>query len=112
MKEFLLLIRENAEYGNLSVEEMEADIQEHVKWVETLVANGNFKEGNPLDSKGVTLKNKTVTDGPYVETKECISGYYVLLADSLEQAANLAKDCPDLSRGATLEIREIVDTNE
>ena len=32
MKEFLLLIRENADYGDLSVEDMQADIQEHIKW--------------------------------------------------------------------------------
>lgn len=112
MKQFLLLIRENADYGHLSVEEMEADIKEHMEWVESLVANGNFKEGNPLESTGVTLKNGVITDGPYVETKECISGYYVLLADSLAQATALAKDCPDFNRGATLEVREIMDTNE
>ena len=112
MKQFLLLIRENADYGDLSIEEMEADIQEHMKWVETLVANGNFREGNPLESTGVTLKNGIITDGPYVETKECISGYYLLLADSLDQATALAKDCPDFNRGATLELREIMDTDE
>jgi hypothetical protein len=112
MKEFLLLIRESEAYGKLSVEEMEADIQEHIKWVETLVANGNFREGNPLDSKGATLKHGSVTDGPYVETKECISGYYVLLADSFDQAKELAKGCPDLTKGATLELREIIDTDE
>jgi len=82
MKEFLLLIRENVDYGDLSVEDMQANIQEHIKWVETLVENGNFKDGNPLDSAGVTLKDGIATDGPYVETKECVSGYYFLLANS------------------------------
>lgn len=112
MKEFLLLIREDADYGELSVEEMHADIQEHIRWVETLVEKGNFKEGNPLDSKGVTLKGNLVTDGPYVETKECVSGYYFLLANSLSEAKELAGGCPDLKRGATLEIREIINTDE
>ncbi len=112
MKEFLLLIRENATYGTLSMEEMHADIQEHIAWVETLVENGNFKDGNPLDSKGVTLKNDVVTDGPYVETKECVSGYYFLLAQSLDEATELARGCPDLKRGAILEIREIINTDE
>lgn len=57
MKEFLLLIRENADYGDLSVEDMQADIQEHIDGVETLVENGNTKDGNPLDSAGITLKD-------------------------------------------------------
>lgn len=112
MKEFLMLIRENADYGSLSVEQMQADIEEHIQWVESLAEKGHFKSGNPLDSNGVTLKNNIVTDGPFIETKECVSGYYFLLADSLEQASSLARDCPDLKRGATLEIREIIHTDE
>jgi len=112
MIEFLLLIRENADYGNVSVQDMQADIQAHIEWVETLVASGNFREGNPLEAKGTTLKNGLVTDGPYVEMKECISGYYILLADSLEQATILVKDCPDFRTGATLELREIINTDE
>lgn len=110
MKEFLLLIRENADYGQLSVEEMQADIQEHIQWIESL--GGHFKAGNPLEATGLTLKNQVVTDGPYVETKECVSGYYFLVAGSLEEAGELAKGCPDLKRGAILEIREIINTDE
>lgn len=112
MKEFLMLIRENADYGNLSVEEMQEDIHEHIRWVETLVERGNFKDGNPLNPNGITLKNDVVTDGPYVETKECVSGYYFLLANSLEEVKELVKGCPDLKRGATLEVREIINTDE
>ncbi|MDQ0064875.1 YciI family protein [Chryseobacterium lathyri] len=112
MKEFLLLIRENVNYGNLSMEEMQKDIQKHVQWVETLIEKGHFKEGNPLDSNGITLKNEMVTDGPYIETKECVSGYYFLLAHSLQEATELAKGCPDFKCGSTLEIREILKTDE
>lgn len=112
MKEFLLLIREDAKYGEHSVEEMQADIQEHIQWVESLVARGNFKEGNPLAPKGVILRNDIETDGPFIELKECISGYYFLLADSLDAAKELAKGCPDLKNGATLELREILNTCE
>jgi hypothetical protein len=112
MKEFLLLIREQANYGTLSVEEMQADIQEHIRWVERLVETGNFKDGNPLASTGATLKKGMVTDGPYVETKECVSGYYFILAGSLDEAKELANGCPDLERGATLEIREIIHADE
>lgn len=112
MKEFLLLIRENADYGKLSVEEMQADIQEHILWVEDLVARGKFKEGNPLMPEGFTLKNDLVTDGPFIETKECVSGYYFLLAESLDEAKSLARGCPDLKRGATLEVRGIMATDE
>lgn len=114
MKEFLLLIREDANYGQLSVEEMQADIEKHMAWVEDLIAKGLFKDGNPLDASGTHIKgkDKIVTDGPYIESKECISGYYFLLANSLEQATEIAKDCPALELGATIELREVIVNDE
>jgi hypothetical protein len=48
-----------------------------------------------------------VSDGPYVETKEAIGGYTLVKAASLEAAAELAKDCPILSIGGNVEVREI-----
>lgn len=112
MKTFLMLIRENAEYGELSPEEMQADIESHMAWVEKLIEKGYFKDGNPLDFKGAHIKgaDKIVTDGPFAEGKECISGYYFLLADSLEHATAIAAECPALATGATLEIREVLQT--
>ena len=113
MKEYLMLIRENLEnYGKMTPEEMQKDIEKHVQWVEELVKNGNFKGGNPLSTKGNHIKNKLVTDGPYIELKEGISGFYFLLANSLEEATEIAKGCPSLEIGATLEIRDIIQTGQ
>ncbi len=112
IKEFLMLIREDAGYGELSAEEMQADIEKHIAWVEQLVQAGHFKEGNPLEAKGVLLKGNAVTDGPFIETKECVSGYYFLLAGAVKEAVEIAKGGPDLERGATLEVREIMVTDE
>jgi hypothetical protein len=112
MKEFLMLIREDlSSYGKMTPEEMQADIEKHIKWVESLVAKGHFKNGNPLMpiGKHIKGKNKLVTDGPYIETKEGVSGYYFLLADSLDQATEIAKGCPSLEQGS-LEIREVIQT--
>jgi hypothetical protein len=113
MKEFLLLLREDVQaYASMSAEEMQNDINQHVKWVEELSRNGHFKHGNPLSPMGKHLsgKQKIMTDGPYIEGKEGVSGFYFLLADSLEQAAELAKGCPTLAIGGKVEIREIFST--
>jgi hypothetical protein len=110
MKEFLLLLREDLEtYKGLSPEEMQKDIENHVKWVEQLSKNGNFKHGNPLSPVGKFLagEKKILTDGPFIEGKEGVSGFYFLLANSLEEAAELAKGCPTLSGGGKVEIREV-----
>ncbi|MGL5892616.1 MAG: YciI family protein, partial [Bacteroidia bacterium] len=108
MKEYLMLITENLEnYANMTPEEMQADIAQHVKWVEELVSTGHFKGGNPLMPYGKHLSTAAgvITDGPYAEVKEGISGYYFLLAESLEQAAEIARGCPSLQNGGTLEVR-------
>lgn len=113
MKEFLLLLREDVQaYANMSAEEMQNDINQHVKWVEELSKNGHFKHGNPLSPMGKHLsgKQKIMTDGPYIEGKEGVSGFYFLLADSLEQAAELAQGCPTLAIGGKVEVREIFST--
>ena len=115
MKEYLMLIRENLEnYGKMSPEQMQDDIAKHVKWVEELVKNGNFKGGNPLMPMGTHIKGreKVLTDGPFIEAKEGVSGYYFLMANSLEEATQIARGCPSLDVGGTLEIREIIQTEK
>lgn len=115
MKEFLMLIREDLDsYGKMTPEEMQEDIARHIQWVEELVKNGNFKGGNPLTPTGkyVRGRDRIVTDGPYIETKEGISGFYFLLAPSLEEATEIARGCPSLSIGGTVEIREVIDTGQ
>lgn len=115
MKEYLMLIRENLEiYGRMTPEEMQKDIEKHIKWVEKLSQNGHYKGGNPLMPMGkhVKGKNKIVTDGPYIESKEGISGYYFLRGNSLQEVTEISKGCPSLENGATLEIREIIPTEK
>lgn len=115
MKEFLMLIRENLDnYGKMTPQEMQEDIEKHVKWVEELVQNGNFKGGNPLTPKGKHIKgkDKIITDGPFIEAKEGVSGYYFLLANSLEEAGKIALGCPSLNIGGTVEVREIIQTEQ
>jgi hypothetical protein len=48
----------------------------------------------------------TVTDGPFVETKEALGGYYLVEAADLDEAISLAKQVPVLSGG--LEVRPIM----
>lgn len=47
-----------------------------------------------------------VSDGPFVETKELLGGYYLIKAASYDQAVERCKDHPHLDYG-TIEIREL-----
>ncbi|HKE96775.1 MAG TPA: YciI family protein, partial [Povalibacter sp.] len=47
------------------------------------------------------------TDGPFIETKEVIGGYWFFIANSLEEAAALAAQNPCLACGLSYEVRPI-----
>ncbi len=64
----------------------------------------------------VTFKNgkTTVTDGPFVEAKEVVGGYWLIDVKSKEEAVEWAKRCPAVTvdSGATIEVRQIFDWSE
>jgi len=49
-----------------------------------------------------------VTDGPFIETKEALGGFYLIDCKDLDQALELAKLCPS----ANIEVRPLMDTDE
>lgn len=77
-----------------------------------LVEGGHFLSGASLQpsSTATTIETSasggtgTVVDGPYTETKEDIGGYYVVRADDLDQALELARAIPTV---ATVEVRPL-----
>jgi hypothetical protein len=77
-------------------------------WFERLNGARQFKGGEPLAHKGKTISRKNaVTDGPFAESKEAIAGFFIIQADGLEQAVEIAKDCPGLEFGQTVEVRAL-----
>ena len=50
---------------------------------------------------------KVVSDGPFVEVKEVVGGFSVVVADTIDAAAEFAKGCPVLLRGGTVEVRPL-----
>jgi hypothetical protein len=50
-----------------------------------------------------------ITDGPYVETKEALDGYFILEAADLDAAIEVAKKVPALQTGGAVEIRPVME---
>src|ERR1700749_1975068 len=50
-----------------------------------------------------------ITDGPYVETKEALDGFFTLEADDLDAAIEVAKKVPALQDGGAVEIRPVME---
>ena len=53
-----------------------------------------------------------VTDGPFIEAKEVIGGYFAIEAADYDEAVRLSSDCPHLKYGGRIELREIQPTGE
>lgn len=71
-----------------------------------------FKD-NIVDMGGRLAAGKVVTtegetDGPFIEVKEIVGGFMILRADTLDEAADVARQCPGVvSTNSKLEVREI-----
>ncbi len=65
--------------------------------------------GGRLDGGGKILTTEGATDGPFMETKEVVGGFMILAAKTVEEAMDVARQCPGvISPGASLEIREFI----
>jgi len=90
--------------------EMDAMTKRWMDWIGSIAAQNKLTDrGNRLDTtSGKVVRNPhVVTNGPYVEIKESIGGYSIVKAESYEAAVELAKDCPILTVGGNVEVREI-----
>ena len=107
--EYLLIIRNITWHKDLSAEDIQKRLNQFTAWVERLTDEGKIKGGYPLAFEGkIVARRKAITDAPLAESKEAIAGQIVIQADSLEEAAEIAKGAPCLDYGQTIEIRAIV----
>lgn len=110
MKEFALIFRlkDMADFQP-SPEQM----QERMNWLAGIAAQNKLADkGNTLlpvagSAKTVTA-DSMVTDGPYTEIKEFISGYIVVRAETIDEAVAMAKGNPIFKIGGNIEVREVL----
>src|ERR1700726_3772751 len=92
----------------LSRDEILNAIDQFYVWYNRLIDEGKMKRGQLLTYEGQTVgRSNMVTDGPFGESKEAIGGYWFILAQSLDEAVQIAKGNPCLDCGLLLEIRPI-----
>jgi hypothetical protein len=111
MEKFLLLVREDINVlKQIGDEGRYKNMREMMKWVESLAESGNYTGGEPLVLTGKYVSQRDVlSDGPFIEAKEGISGYLFLQAENIEQAASIAQSCPLVMQNRmVLEVRPIM----
>jgi hypothetical protein len=99
MAKFLFVYRGSTDANaRTTPAERQEILQKWGAWIGQAVQQGWMVDpGDALTHEGrVVNANKVVTDGPFVESKECIGGYSIVQADNIDAAAELASGCPGL----------------
>jgi hypothetical protein len=111
MKEFMMIFRNEKKPGDEmpSAEQMQAVMKHWQNWIGGIAAQGKYSGTNRLNPEGKTIKpGNLITDGPYAEVKEMVGGYLIVKADTLDEAVEMAKSCPNLIYGGNVEIRSVM----
>jgi hypothetical protein len=112
MQYLLALYINEAGWPKLSKAEQEQGVAAYTAYTEALTKAGVFKGSNRLQptSSATTVRNtngKTqVLDGPYVDSKEQLGGYYLIDVPDLDSALSWAARCPAVGHGV-VEVRPV-----
>jgi hypothetical protein len=110
MAQFLFVYRRGvAAAESMTPEQMQKSMQKWQTWIGEGVQKGWMVEvGDGLKQEGrVVNAKKVVTDGPFVEAKEVVGGYSIVQAETIGDAAEIAKGCPALLTGGSVEVRPL-----
>ncbi len=113
---FMLLFRNagHESHAHLSAAEKAKLARGWNDWFETLAAQGKVEHARPLALEGRVVSGpggSRVTDGPYAEAKEVVGGYFFLTVADLDEATAIARQCPGLAIGLTVEVRPVADVS-
>lgn len=114
MRYLCMIYYDEKKLENLPEAERSALYDEAYAYYDELVKNGNGIAGDALQTvkQATTIrinKGKTsITDGPYIETKEQVGGFILMEAQSLEEAIRMASNIPPARLGG-VEVRPVWD---
>ncbi len=115
---FMVIVKASpeSEAGEMPSEELLAAMG---AYNEELVKAGVMLAGEGLHPsvEGVRVqfsgKDRTVIDGPFAETKELIAGFWIFKVQSLQEAIDWVKRCPNpMVSDSEIEIRQIFELEE
>ncbi len=86
-----------------SPEEGKQQMSKYMDWLSSL-GNSAISPANPLQDTSTVNSDGSVTNG----SKTSMSGFTIIEADSMEAALSIAKSCPFLEIGGSLEVSELI----
>jgi hypothetical protein len=112
MKYMLLVHHDEEAFSKFSETKRKQMLEESVRLTHQLHADGKYLSASPLQpaSTGAIVRVREgksfVTDGPFVETREQIAGYFLIDAKDLDEAIGIAARVPG-ARIGTVEVRPV-----
>lgn len=112
MPKFMVLTRDEQVAQAISPEEAQRIMQKYIDWSINLHKRTRVFSADKLaDNEGRVLRGRggevIVTDGPYLESKEVLGGYWMFEAASYDEALQIVGEHPSLALGGTLELRQV-----
>jgi hypothetical protein len=101
-------------HAHLTPEQQRTLAKQWNDWYDGLARAGKVEHGRPLGLGGRVVsgaKGERVIDGPYAEGKEIIGGYIFLKVTDIDEATAIAKHCPGLPLGLTVEVRPVAEVS-
>jgi len=114
MKYLLMIYMNDSIWETLSEEERNQVFAGHDALIKLLHDSGEFVHtaalSNPTQTRVVRVRDgvTAATDGPYIEAKEYLAGYYTVECETPERAVELAALIPD-ARWAAIEVRPVME---
>jgi hypothetical protein len=115
MKYLCMIFDNETSWQTLTKEEAAERHRAYGTFTQEIIASGHMINGEALQptSTATTVRVRdgkiSTTDGPFVETKEQLGGYYLVDARDLNEAIQIAARIPGAWNGA-IEVRPIMDT--
>ena|SRR5690349_5617859 len=112
MQYLLMLYANEAGWSNLTKEQQQQGVAAYASYTEALKKAGAHVSSNRLQpiSAATTVRvtdgKSQVLDGPYIDSKEQLGGYYLIDVPDLDSALSWAARCPGASHG-TVEVRPV-----
>jgi hypothetical protein len=110
MRYLCLIYKDEKELAEMPPAQLNALNARHLEFNDDLLTRGHFIEAEALEATAATTcirvrQGRTVViDGPFVETKEQVAGFYLIEARDLDEALQIAARIPAASI-ATVEVR-------
>lgn len=113
MRYMILIYSEESSWADVSPERIAEIMVAYQSYTEKLAAAGVLVSGDELNviatAKSIRGQGGSqVVDGPFVDTKEQLGGYYLIDCATEDEALKWAKQCPVTMHGGGVELRPVM----